>query len=92
LSDYRRLHLARSFCGCRSHAWNLLSLSPEHIDEAHVITMPYGTVVRATLRGFLENENQLPRVGHTGDMWVVGNVPWIWITVPGTGAPTWVDP
>ena len=54
--------------------------------------MPYGTVVRATLRGFLENENQLPRVGHTGDMWVVGNVPWIWITVPGTGAPTWVDP
>jgi hypothetical protein len=54
--------------------------------------MPYGETINATLRGFLENENQLPRVGHIGDMYVVGSVPWIWIQVPGTSAPMWVDP
>jgi hypothetical protein len=71
---------------------DLVPLSAEHIDESHVITMPYGMVVRATLRGFLGNENQLPRVGRIGDMYVVGTVPWIWIRVSGTSAPTWVDP
>jgi hypothetical protein len=70
----------------------LVEIAPEHIDETHTITMPYGTVVRATLRGFLENENQLPRVGHIGDMYVVGTTHWIFITVPGTSTPTWVDP
>jgi hypothetical protein len=71
---------------------DLVPLSAEHIDESHVITMPYGMVVRATLRGFLGSETQLPRAGHIGDMYVVGDVPWIWIQVPGTSAPTWVDP
>jgi hypothetical protein len=70
----------------------LTQLSQEHIDETHTIQMPYGEIVRATLRGFLEQENQLPRVGRMGDMYVVGNVPWIWVTVPGTASPTWVDP
>jgi hypothetical protein len=68
------------------------AIAPEHIDETHRITMPYGMEVSATLRGFLENENQLPQVGHIGDMYVVGHMPWIWVTVPGTTAPTWVDP
>jgi hypothetical protein len=77
--------------GCRPRV-ELVELAPSHIDQTHVITMPYGMVVRATLRGFLENENQLPRAGHIGDMYVVGDVPWIWIQVPGTSAPTWVDP
>jgi hypothetical protein len=71
---------------------DIFAITPAHIDEAHDITMPYGTVVRATLRGFLRNESQLPRAGHIGDMYVVGSVPWIWIQVPGTTAPTWVDP
>jgi len=70
----------------------LVDLTVEHIDETHVMTMPYGTVVRATLRGFLVKEDQLPRLGHIGDMWVVGTVPWVYIQVPGTSAPTWVDP
>jgi hypothetical protein len=47
---------------------DLFAIAPEHIDQTHDITMPYGTVVRATLRGFLEQENQLPLVGHIGDM------------------------
>jgi hypothetical protein len=67
-------------------------ISRAHLDESHDIMMPYGTVVRATLRGFLEQENQLPQVGHIGDMYVVGETPWIWIQVPGTTAPTWIDP
>jgi hypothetical protein len=54
--------------------------------------MPYGTEVFATLRGYLGNETQLPREGHIGDTWVVGDNVWVWITVPGTGMPTWVDP
>src|SRR5436309_4344242 len=56
-------------------------ISPWHINETHEITMPYGTVVDATLRGFLANENQLPRLGSIGDMYVVGSMPWIWIQV-----------
>jgi hypothetical protein len=71
---------------------NISAITPEHLDESHDITMPYGTVVHATLRGFLDQENQLPRVGHIGDMYVVGTVPWIFIQVPGTAAPCWVDP
>jgi hypothetical protein len=62
------------------------------IDDSHIVTMPYGMQVRATLRGFLGAENQLPRVGRIGDMWLVGDVPWIWIQVPGTVAATWIDP
>lgn len=71
---------------------DLVQLSPEHIDESHVLTMPYGLEVLATLRGFLGAENQLPGLGHIGDMYVVGNVPWIWIRVPGTTEPSWIDP
>ena len=71
---------------------NFTAIAPENIDQTHVITMPYGTEVSATLRGFLEQESQLPRVGHIGDMYVVGTVPWIFIQAPGTTAPTWIDP
>jgi hypothetical protein len=70
----------------------LVELSPEHIDETHAITMPYGTVVAATLRGFLENENQLPRVGEIGDMWFVGQTAWIWLVAPGALKADWIDP
>jgi hypothetical protein len=66
--------------------------SPAHIDETHTIQMPYGEIVNATLRGFLEQENQLPRVGRVGDMYIVGETPWIWLVAPGAAAATWVDP
>jgi len=71
---------------------DLVEITSAHIDETHVMTMPYGMIVRATLRGFLGSEAQLPRGGHIGDMWIVGDVPWVWITVPGTSAPIWIDP
>jgi hypothetical protein len=46
----------------------------------------------ATLQGDLDSEAQLPRVGHIGNLYVGGDVPWVFIQVPGTAAPTWVDP
>lgn len=72
--------------------WRITELTPSHIDESHVLMMPYGLEVRATLRGFLGALDQLPRVGHIGDMYIVENFPWIWLQVPGTSVPTWVDP
>jgi hypothetical protein len=38
-------------------------IAAAHIDETHTIQMPYGMEVRATLRGFLGTEDQLPRIG-----------------------------
>ena len=70
----------------------LTDISPVHIDQTHGITMPYGERVNATLRGFLADESQLPKIGRPGDMYLVGSVPWIWTTAPGATAPTWVDP
>jgi hypothetical protein len=70
----------------------LVKLPEWKIDDSHLIWMPYGMQVLAALRGYLGTEAQLPREGHVGDMWVVGSTPWVWITVPGTGRPTWVDP
>jgi hypothetical protein len=70
----------------------LIKLPPWQIDESRLLQMPYGERVVGTLRGFLTNENRLPRVGQIGDTWIVGNTPWVWLTVPGTSAPAWIDP
>jgi hypothetical protein len=55
--------------------------------------MPYGMEVLGVLRGTLSHERWLPGSGnHIGDTYVIGTTPWVWITVPGTTAPSWVDP
>ena len=57
--------------------------------------MPYdeNLEVRGVLKDYLDSESLLPRTGnHIGDTWIVGNVPWVWITAPGTTAPAWIDP
>jgi hypothetical protein len=55
--------------------------------------MPYGTLVFVTLKGRLTGINELPQFGNSiGDCYIVGSVPYVWITVPGGGAPSWVDP
>jgi hypothetical protein len=69
-----------------------VQLSQAHVDETHPLTMPYGTKIYATLRGFLASTDQLPQVGRPGDMYVVGTTPWIWTTAPGMTMPAWVDP
>jgi hypothetical protein len=44
-------------------------------------------------KGYLADVAQLPRSGNAiGDTWVIGRTPWLWLTVPGTTSPTWVDP
>jgi hypothetical protein len=63
--------------------------------QARIMRMPYDESfeVRGVFRGYLASESVLPRSGNAiGDTWVVGNTPWVWVTVPGTGVPTWVDP
>jgi hypothetical protein len=70
----------------------LIRLPEWKIDDSHLLQMPYGTEVFATLRGYLGSEAQLPRLGHIGDAWAIGDNIRVWATVPGTGMPTWVDP
>ena len=67
-------------------------ITAAHLDETHVVTMPYGSKIHATLRGFLASVDQLPQIGKVGDMYVVGTVPWIFTTAPGATMPTWIDP
>ena len=71
----------------------LVALPEWHVGETRRLLMPYGLEVVGRLRGHSEDELYLPASGNTiGDTWLVENTPWIWITVPGTTAPTWVDP
>jgi hypothetical protein len=70
----------------------LVRLPEWKIDTSRLLLMPDGEKVTGTLRGFLGSEEQLPRIGQIGDTWLVGKTPWIWLTVPGTSSPTWVDP
>ena len=71
----------------------LVALPEWHVGEQRRLLMPYGLEVVGRLRGHSEDELYLPTKGNTiGDTWLVENTPWIWLTVPGTTAPTWVDP
>ena len=71
----------------------LVALPEWHVGETRRLLMPYGLEVVGRLRGHSEDELYLPTSGNTiGDTWLVENTPWVWITVPGTTAPTWVDP
>jgi hypothetical protein len=63
--------------------------------QARILHMPYDMTmeVRGVHKGYLSDESFLSQSGnHIGDTWIVGTTPWVWITVPGTRAPTWVDP
>jgi hypothetical protein len=63
--------------------------------QAYLFVMPYdgSFTVRGVFKGYLADVAQLPQSGNTiGDTWVIGRTPWVWVTVPGTSAPIWVDP
>jgi hypothetical protein len=71
----------------------LVALPEWRVGEQRRLLMPYGLEVVGRLRGHSEDELYLPASGNAiGDTWLVENTPWIWLTVPGTAAPTWVDP
>jgi hypothetical protein len=60
---------------------------------SRLLYMPYRLEVVGLLKGTLASESLLPQSGNLiGDTWAVNGVPWIWLTVPGTSSPTWVDP
>jgi len=55
--------------------------------------MPYNLEVLATYKGRLTCEEMLPSSGNQlGDMWVVGDTPWVWIWAPGAARVDWIDP
>jgi hypothetical protein len=73
----------------------LLRLPEWKAGQERQLIMPYGLKVTGRLKGQLAGEWLLPASGNQiGDTWLVGEeyVPWVWLTVPGTAAPNWVDP
>jgi hypothetical protein len=72
----------------------LIALPQWPIGKVIRVMMPYGLRVSATYRGRLPNESYLPVSGNElGDMFVIGDTTsWLWLTMPGSVAPTWVDP
>jgi hypothetical protein len=71
----------------------LVRLPEWRIGEQRPVMMPYNLEVLATYRGRLGSENMLPSSGNMlGDMWVVGDTPWLWVTAPGATRADWIDP
>jgi hypothetical protein len=55
--------------------------------------MPYNIEASATFKGRLKSENFLPTTNNEiGDMWIVGQTPWIWLQAPGAAKVDWIDP
>jgi hypothetical protein len=62
----------------------LISLPEWKPGETRSVMMLYNLEVLATYRGQLQSQDMLPSSGNQlGDMWVVGNVPWLWLLAPG---------
>jgi hypothetical protein len=71
----------------------LVRLPEWRIGEERPVMMPYNLEVRATYKGRLGSEKLLPLEGNQlGDMWVVGDTPWIWLWAPGAATASWIDP
>jgi len=61
--------------------------------QRYLATMPYNLEVLATYRGEMASVDMLPsHRNRIGDMWVVGQVPWVWIWTPGATHADWIDP
>ena len=61
--------------------------------EQRPVTIPYGVKVLARYKGQLGSEEMLPASGNAlGDMWVVGDNAWLWITAPGAARADRIDP
>jgi hypothetical protein len=71
----------------------LIRLPEWRIGEERPVMMPYGVEVAARLKGKLPSIDMLPMYGNAiGDMWVIGDSAWVWVTAPGAGAANWIDP
>jgi hypothetical protein len=69
----------------------LVKLPPWQIDEERLLVMPYSEIVQATLRGYVDSYNHLPRRGQLGDTWLIAGTPGVWVHPPGSSILTWVD-
>jgi hypothetical protein len=68
-------------------------LPPGRTDKLWPMLMPYGIEVLATYKGRLASEKMLPPSGNAlGDIWVVGDTPWVWLFAPGAAHADWIDP
>jgi hypothetical protein len=71
----------------------LVRLPEWKVGETQPVLMPYNLEVLATYKGKLASQSMLPVNGNSiGDMWRIGDTPWVWIVTAGTSAPQWVDP
>ena len=71
----------------------LIRLPQWRIGEERPVMMPYGLEVTARLKGKLPTTDMLPMSGNAiGDVWVIGNLEWVWVAAPGTGSANWIDP
>jgi len=71
----------------------LVHLPEWRIGERRPVMMPYNIVALATYKGRLAADWMLPSSGNQiGDMWVIGQTPWVWIWAPGATHADWIDP
>jgi hypothetical protein len=67
---------------------------PLFVGGRYLATMPYDNLeVLATLRGGLPSQDDLPSHRNAiGDMYLVGNVPFVWLFPPGASRADWIEP
>jgi len=67
---------------------------PLRIGAQYTVHMPYQNLeVLATYKGTLPSENFLPTTNNEiGDMYLVGQTPWIFLQAPGAPKADWIDP
>ena len=71
----------------------LVSLPEWKVGVTRPVMMPYNIEVLATYRCEMPSLDALPsHRNHIGDMWLVGQVPWVWIWAPGAARADWIDP
>lgn len=67
------------------------NLPPLIPGQRYLATMPYGIEALTTYKGELASLDMLPtHRNQIGDMYTVGNVPWVWIWVPGAAHADWI--
>jgi hypothetical protein len=67
---------------------------PLFVGGRYLATMPYDNLeVMATFRGWLPSQDDLPsHPNQIGDMYLVGNAPFVWLFPPGASRADWIHP
>jgi hypothetical protein len=70
-------------------------VSPLVVGQHYLATMPYdnGLQVLTTFKGWLPSQDDLPSHPNAiGDMYLVKNVPFVWVFAPNATHADWIDP